>query len=263
MINRILGGLAAAAMLAAGLAMTTGVAQADEVHPERSKGCEDLYLPTDTEGVSPLGFWQTLSFSTEDEDCIRELSLLPDPTLPKLTAPTCFAPGTVELPETTENYDWVDDGTYFAVADYGFFFGVDAVTEFDPGNLAQLIGSQCDIATSTTEPPVITVPPTTPPVTGPPAITAPSTTSATVAPAVAVVAALPPAQAPTTTAPTATAPTTTAPTTTAPTTVATVPAAGLPATGSNGTGTTALIALLATSLGGAALLGARRRTSTS
>jgi len=62
-----------------------------------------------------------------------------------------------------------------------------------------------------------------------------------------VVAALPPAQAPTTTAP-------------AP--VVTIPAAGLPATGSNGTGVAALIALLVTSLGGAALLAARRRNVT-
>ena len=41
-----------------------------------------------------------------------------------------------------------------------------------------------------------------------------------------------------------------------------VPAAGLPATGSNGTGMTALLALLAISLGGAALLVARRRNVT-
>ena len=57
-------------------------------------------------------------------------------------------------------------------------------------------------------------------------------------------------------------PPTQAPTTTAPAPVATIPAAGLPATGSNGTGVAALIALLVTSLGGAALLVARRRNVT-
>jgi len=92
-----------------------------------------------------------------------------------------------------------------------------------------------------TQPPVTAVPPATPPtevvVALPP--TPPLTES--------VVAALPPAQAPTTTAPTP---------------VATIPAAGLPATGSDGIGVTAVIALLVTSLGGAALLAARRRIVT-
>jgi len=53
-----------------------------------------------------------------------------------------------------------------------------------------------------------------------------------------------------------------APTTTAPAPVATIAVAGLPATGSDGIGVTALIALLVTSLGGAALLAARRRNVT-
>ena len=75
-----------------------------------------------------------------------------------------------------------------------------------------------------------------------------------------VVAANSPAQAPTTSAPAVVAANSPAqaPTTSAPA----VSAGSLPATGSNGTGMTALLALLATSLGGGALLVARRRNVT-
>jgi len=74
-----------------------------------------------------------------------------------------------------------------------------------------------------------------------------ATTTITTTPA-DVVEVLPPAPAPTTSAPAA---------------APTVPATGLPATGSNGTGMAGLIALLVTSLGGVALLAARRRNVTS
>jgi LPXTG-motif cell wall-anchored protein len=87
------------------------------------------------------------------------------------------------------------------------------------------------------------VPPTEPPVTPePPVTTAPTTTTTT-----EVAAQLPPTQVPTSTAPAA-----------APAPAPTVPAAALPATGSNSSGLTALIALLVTSLGGAAMMLSRR-----
>ena len=113
----------------------------------------------------------------------------------------------------------------------------------------------------TTTPPVTTVPPTTPTTTTVPPTTT-TTTTTTVPPTTTteVVVALPPPQPPA--AVVAALPPIQAPTTTAPAPVATIPAAGLPATGSNGTGVAALIALLVTSLGGAALLAARRRNVT-
>ena len=339
MNKRILGGLAVAAMLAGGLALTTGVASAtdearveetpteapeavEEAPPEcgtyQSESCEqpvekvyvratfickatqdgvtentgtsanvgdyifrigraadaDLWENVDsvdyTAGVGGSGLFSgTATPGSQDfkttQSAIAGVSVLTSPVAndyygtastnatpceypvievtpvtPTVTAPTCDAPGIVELPET-DNYEWVkqDDGTYLAVADEGYVLADDAVTMFDPGDLDQLTGSQCEEETTTTT----TLPTTEPPVT----TSTTSTTSTTEAPTEAV-AALPPAQAPTTTAP-------------AP--VATIPAAGLPATGSNRTGTTALIALLATSLGGAALFAARRRTATS
>ena len=102
----------------------------------------------------------------------------------------------------------------------------------------------------TTPPPTIIVEQLPPPASTPPVVVEqlPSTTPSGVTQATReVVASFTPAQAPTTTAP-------------AP--VATIAVAGLPATGSDGIGVTALIALLVTSLGGAALLAARRRNVT-
>ncbi len=96
--------------------------------------------------------------------------------------------------------------------------------------------------------------------TTPPETTVPPTTVLPTTPPTEVVVALPPTQPPTEVV--AVLPPTQAPTTTAPAPVATIPAAGLPVTGSNGTGVAALIALLVTSLGGAALLAARRRNVT-
>ena len=97
------------------------------------------------------------------------------------------------------------------------------------------------------EPCPTTQPPQPPTTTQPPTPQPPAPQLPTVLPT-SDVAVLPPAQAPTSTAP-------------AP--AVTTPAAGLPATGSNATGVTALIALLVTSLGGAAVHLSRQRNVTS
>ncbi len=119
--------------------------------------------------------------------------------------------------------------------------GVKAVPDGDWVNTYGGTGSTsqkpCEESPVTTEPPESEPPVTT---TRP----VPTSTDAPAAPIPEVVVALPPTQASTTSTPAA---------------PPTVPAAGLPATGTDGAGVTALIALVVTSLGGAALLASRRR----
>ena len=134
---------------------------------------------------------------------------------------------TVKQTRTVTPYIWVE-GEF--VLDQK-----NALTESQTRNLTKNEQFPCP-----TLPPMTTVPATTPPP--------------------EVVVQLPPIQVPTGVV--AGFPPTQAPTTTAPAPVGTIPAAGLPATGSSGTGVAALIALLVTSLGGAALLVARRRNVT-
>jgi hypothetical protein len=83
------------------------------------------------------------------------------PTLPTVVAPTCDADGYVVLPESTPGYDWElqADGTYEAVPDDGAQFAPGTVTTFDPGDLDQLVGDQCQ---ASNPPPGTTVPVTAP-----------------------------------------------------------------------------------------------------
>ncbi len=122
-------------------------------------------LPVGSNGVKavPVGDWvntYTGTASTPKKSCEVPPETV-TPQLPKVVPPTCDAPGEVVLPEEMIGYDWVqqEDGTYLAVPDEGYVFPEGFDTTFDPGDLSQLTGEQCE-----TRPPR---PPSRPPVTPP------------------------------------------------------------------------------------------------
>ena len=157
-------------------------------------------------------------------------------TTDREVAEPCTKIGQTKTPVTVYAQDW----TYELMKDFEWVaekVGKEVVAKTYVRDLTAEEKAKCPVEETTTT-------------TAPPETTQPLTE----------VVALPPIQAPTGVV--AGFPPTQAPTTTAPAPVGTIPVAGLPATGSNGTGVAALIALLVTSLGGAALLVARRRNVT-
>ena len=290
MNKRILGGLAAAAMVAGGLVISSsGVAQA----ATEPSSCEtawnndmnkasywsDFFGMTCTEYSDHGGNIPATYDAAVIKDGAAVVKVYPDPTnvgaftaigainpsngrpygAPHSWVMKCDAPDAPQTQDPKVVYtEWVDGDfecgdmtveqtrdkstTTYTWNGEGFTGETKVVRETQDRDLTEVEQDDCP-----TTPPS---PPTPETEVVPPVVVEqlpPPTKPAAEAPTEAVFAALPPAQAPTTTA-------------RAP--VATIPAAGLPATGSNGIGVTALIALLVTSLGGAALLGARRRNVT-
>jgi len=144
---------------------------------------------------------------------------------PTLAAPDCSVPGSVVPSVNPNKYTWSNEGNTFTATPVK---GVRLVgqTVFEMNPLPKLTGDQCLV------PPVVDVVAPIAPTQATREVV--SAFSPALPPVPAGVAALPPV----------------------------VPAAGLPATGIDGTGVTALIALLLTSLGGAALFASRRRNVT-
>ena len=272
MNKRILGGLAAAVMLTGGLAFSSaGAASADVDHcPEHSNVENDK----DESGSSLNSFKPAagtvfcvkgstgntgiLTAENGDTTLIEYMAEFGPPNNgdqvpnvsyyvvypPRVTPqfvykkPTCEAAGTAE-PVKTTGISWVtgEDGVWTASADEGYVLAKGDF-KFGPFKLDKLNG---DVLCPTTV--VVVVPPTPEPEVQAIAPPAPTNRPPT-QPASDVVSAFSPAQAP-------------------PAEVSALPsvlpAQALPSTGIDGTGITAIIALLLTSLGGAALFAARRR----
>ena len=283
MNKRILGGLAAAVMLTGGLAFSTAgtvAAAATSLCPNNTDGygpkinytggnptveyiADDGFLVAgycvkaggDTEqsqgGVAFVPVdppTKTVDIDHPTKDSVSHYSVLLVPDVEdepivvapkfKYTEPTCEAAGTAEPVETT-GISWVKDenGVWAASAKENYVLAVGDF-KFGPFTTDKLSG---EMSCPTT---VVVVP--TPP-TPEPEVEAIAPVAPANRPAPDVVSAFSPAQAP-------------------PAEVSALPsvlpAQALPSTGIDGTGITAIIALLLTSLGGAALFLSRRRNVT-
>ena len=275
MNKRILGGLAAAVMLTGGLALSSGATQA-VVGPNIVVGGIS-YAPTKAPNAgvyhyslpgvgipksasvldrgqtwngkngADLGcesgtYWVSNNSRLVISHCVGDLE--PTEVTPSFDymKPTCEAAGTA-APVETVGILWVpgEGGVSTASAIKGYILADGSETKFGPFVLNQLTGDDCEVTeeeptpTPTPTPEVEVIPPAAPTNRPPPNRSAD------------VVAASSPAQSP-------------------PAEVlalpSVLPAQALPSTGIDGTGITAIIALLLTSLGGAALFLSRRRSTT-
>ena len=261
MNKRILGGLAAAVMLAGGLAFSSaGTASAQQpvsVNHPACAGVVDIApgQPTPIAGIvfvkagnshTDVGFHEAGYVATSPNgSTVSHVDVCPASTRPSMIVFSVFVDGAFVCGDMTVVQTRTKTTTTFTPTISGF---TEAVTVTQETQAREVTGAE-KAACAITPPLVDNILPPAPAGQTPAPPAAAGQTPAPPAPAgqtpaqADVVAALPPTQVGASGA--------------APQVV--VPAQGLPSTGIDGTGITALVALLMTSLGGAALFVSRRR----
>ena len=252
MNKRILGGLAAAVMLAGGLAFssagTASAQQSDTVnHPVCAGLVKDIAPgePTPIAGIvyvkagdthTDVGFHGAGFVATSpNKSAVSHVDVCPVPTRQPLIVFSVFVDGAFVCGDMTVVQTRTKTTTTFTPTISGF---TEAVTVTQETQAREVTGAE-KAACAITPPSVDNIPPPAPAGQTP----APPAPAGQTPAQADVVAALPPTQVGASGA----------------TPQVVVPAQGLPSTGIDGTGITALVALLMTSLGGAALFVSRRR----